>query len=162
MKKIIVIGCPGSGKSTFSRALAAKTGIPLYHLDMLYLNADGTAVEKSVFLDRLAAALADDAWIIDGNYSSTVEMRLSLCDTVFFLDMPASVCLNGIKERRGRARPDMPWIETKEDEAFTEFVLRFEEAERPKLLSLFEKYPEKTVITLKTHAEADAFLNNLA
>ena len=162
MKKIIVIGCPGSGKSTFSRALAAKTGIPLYHLDMLYWNADGTTVEKSVFLNRLAAALAGDAWIIDGNYSSTVEMRLSLCDTVFFLDMPTSVCLNGIKERRGRARPDMPWIETNEDKEFTDFVLRFEKAERPKLLALFEKCPGKTVVTFKTHAEVDAFLNNLA
>ena len=57
MKKIIVIGCPGSGKSTFARALHDKTGIPLYHLDMMYWNADKTTVEKSVFLERLSAVL---------------------------------------------------------------------------------------------------------
>ena len=55
MKKVIVIGCPGSGKSTFSRALHEIVGIPLYHLDMMYWNADRTTVEKSVFLERLHA-----------------------------------------------------------------------------------------------------------
>ena len=53
MKKIIVIGCPGSGKSTFSRELHERTRIPLYHLDMLFWNADKTTVEKSVFLELL-------------------------------------------------------------------------------------------------------------
>ena len=64
MKKIIVIGCPGSGKSTVSRALHNKTGIPLYHLDMMYWNADKTTVEKSVFLERLSAVLKKDELII--------------------------------------------------------------------------------------------------
>ena len=53
MKKVMVIGCSGSGKSTFSRALHDKTNIPLYYLDMLFWNADKTTVEKSVFLERL-------------------------------------------------------------------------------------------------------------
>ncbi len=74
MKKVIVIGCPGSGKSTFSRSLHKKTGIPLHYLDMMYWNADKTTVEKSVFRERLAAVLATDAWIIDGNYGSTMEL----------------------------------------------------------------------------------------
>ena len=69
MKKVIVIGCPGSGKSTVSRALHNKTGIPLYHLDMMYWNADKTTVEKGVFLERLSAVLEKNEWIIDGNYA---------------------------------------------------------------------------------------------
>ena len=60
MKKVIVIGCPGSGKSTVSRALHNKTGISLYHLDMMYWNADKTTVEKSVFLEQLSAVLEKD------------------------------------------------------------------------------------------------------
>ena len=112
MKKVIVIGCPGSGKSTVSKALHNKTGIPLYHLDMMYWNADKTTVEKSVFLERLSAVLEKDAWIIDGNYGSTMELRMAACDTVIFLDYPLDVCLNGIKERFGKPRSDMPWIET--------------------------------------------------
>ena len=77
MKKIIVIGCPGSGKSTFSRELHDRTKIPLYHLDMLFWNADKTTVENSVFLERLNELLDKDEWILDGNFNSTMELRMS-------------------------------------------------------------------------------------
>ena len=107
MQKVIVIGCPGSGKSTFSRALSQITGLPLTHLDMLYWNADKTTVERSVFIERLSEVLQKDAWLIDGNYSSTMELRMQECDTVFFLDYPADICLQGVKDRQGKPRPDM-------------------------------------------------------
>lgn len=80
-----------------------------------YWNADKTTVEKSVFLERLSTVLEKDEWIIDGNYGSTMELRMAVCDTVIFLDCSLEVCLYGIKERRGKPRSDMPWIETEED-----------------------------------------------
>ena len=159
MKKIIVIGCPGSGKSTVSRALYNKTGIPLYHLDMMYWNADKTTVEKSVFLERLSDVLEKDEWIIDGNYGSTMELRMAVCDTVIFLDYPLDVCLGGIKERRGKPRSDMPWIETEEDAEFIEFIKSYNEQQKPKVLELLEKYRDKNIIVFKSREEADAFLN---
>ena len=159
MKKVIVIGCPGSGKSTVSRTLHNKTGIPLYHLDMMYWNADKTTVEKSVFLERMSAVLEKDEWIIDGNYGSTMELRMVACDTVFFLDYPLEICLDGIKERRGKPRSDMPWIETEEDAEFIEFIKNYEEQQKPKVLELLEKYSDKNIIVFKSREEADAFLN---
>ena len=159
MKKVIVIGCPGSGKSTVSRALHNKTGIPLYHLDMMYWNADKTTVEKSVFLERLSAVLEKDEWIIDGNYSSTMELRMAACDTVIFLDYPLDVCLDGIKERRGKPRSDMPWIETEEDTDFIEFIKNYNEQQKPKVLELLEKYSDKNIIIFKGREQADTFLN---
>ena len=159
VKKVIVIGCPGSGKSTVSRALHNKTGIPLYHLDMMYWNADKTTVEKSVFLERLFAVLEKDEWIIDGNYGSTMELRMSACDTVIFLDYPLDVCLDGIKERRGKPRNDMPWIETEEDAEFIEFIKSYNEQQKPKVLELLEKYSDKNIVILRSREQADAFLN---
>ena len=159
MKKVIVIGCPGSGKSTVSRALHNKTGIPLYHLDMMYWNADKTTVEKSVFLERLSAVLEKDEWIIDGNYSSTMELRMAACDTVIFLDYPLEICLDGIKERHGKPRSDMPWIETEEDAEFIEFIKNYNEQQKPKVLELLKKYSEKNIIILGSREQADAFLN---
>ncbi|MBQ8545952.1 MAG: adenylate kinase [Clostridia bacterium] len=159
MKKVIVIGCPGSGKSTVSRALHNKTGIPLYHLDMMYWNADKTTVEKSVFLERLSVVLEKDEWIIDGNYGSTMELRMAACDTVIFLDYPLDVCLGGIKERRGKPRSDMPWIETEEDAEFIEFIRNYNEQQKPKVLELLEKYSDKNIIIFKGREQADAFLN---
>ena len=159
MKKVIVIGCPGSGKSTVSRALHDKTGIPLYHLDMMYWNANKTTVEKSVFLERLSTVLEKDEWIIDGNYGSTMELRMAACDTVIFLDYPLDVCLDGIKERRGKPRSDMPWIETEEDAEFIEFIKSYSEQQKPKVLELLEKYGDKNIVIVKSREEADAFLN---
>ena len=159
MKKIIVIGCPGSGKSTVSRALHNKTGIPLFHLDMMYWNADKTTVEKSVFLERLSAVFEKDEWIIDGNYGSTMELRMAACDTVIFLDYPLDSCLDGIKERRGKSRSDMPWIETEEDAEFIEFIKNYNEQQKPKVLELLKKYGDKNIIILGSREQADAFLN---
>ncbi len=158
MTKIIVIGCPGSGKSTFSRELHALTGIPLFHLDMLYWNPDKTTVDKAVFLDRLTQVLAQDAWIIDGNYASTMERRMAACDTVIFLDYPTDVCLDGIRSRLGKPRPDMPWVEAETDEEFFNFVRDYNRENRPAVLALLEKYSDKRILVFHSRKEADRFL----
>ena len=90
-QKIIILGCSGSGKSTFARALAAKTGLPLVHLDNVWWRADGTHVSREEFDRALAALLQDERWILDGDYSRTYEVRIQAADTVVFLDYPESV-----------------------------------------------------------------------
>ncbi len=159
----MIIGCPGSGKSTFSRTLHQKTGIPLFHLDMLYWNPDRTTVEKAVFRKRLSDTINKNEWIIDGNYGSTIELRLQACDTVFFLDLPPDVCLKGIRERKGKPRSDMPWTENEdeEDAEFIEFIEDFALKSRPGIIELLEKYSHKDIYILKSRDEADAFLNRL-
>lgn len=159
MKKIIVIGCPGSGKSTFSVALHEKTGIPLYHLDMMYWNSDRTTVEKSVFLERLFAVLEKDEWIVDGNYGSTMERRMAACDTVIFLDYPPEICIDGVRARRGKPRSDMPWIEVEEDVEFIEFIKKYHQESRPQVLKLLETYSHKNIIVFTGREQAEIFLN---
>lgn len=161
MKKVIVIGCPGSGKSTFSKHLHKATGLPLFHLDMLYWNPDKTTVDKTVFSVRLADVLQKGAWIIDGNYHSTLETRLERCDTVFFLDYPLELCLNGIKSRKGKPRSDMPWIETEEDKELLGFVERYSSDCRPHVLSLLDGCWDKDIYIFKSRQEADSFLQHL-
>lgn len=163
MKKVIVIGCPGSGKSTFSRALHKITNIPLFHLDMMYWNADKTTVENAVFLERLEEVIQKDEWIIDGNYGSTMELRLQACDAVIFLDYPLEVCLAGISERKGKERADMPWVEpeNEDDEEFMELVRNYNSKNRPEVMRLLEKYSDKDIYIFKSREEAEGLLSLL-
>ena len=84
---------------------------------------------------------------------------MAVCDTVIFLDYPLDVCLDGIKERRGKPRGDMPWIEIEEDAEFIEFIKSYSEQQKPKVLELLEKYSDKNIIIFKSREQADAFLN---
>ena len=163
MKKVIVIGCSGSGKSVFSRSFSAISGLPLYHLDNVWWREDGTNITREEFDARLGEILDQDEWIIDGNYKRTMERRMAACDTVVFFDLPLKVCIEGIKERRGKPRPDMPWkgAGDSDDPEFMEFVRRFNDLHRPHILDLLEKYKDKRIIIFKTRAEANGFLNEI-
>ena len=159
MEKVIIIGCPGSGKSTFGRKLKHITDLPLYHLDMMFWNDDRTTVTKELFIERLNKVMSNSEWIIDGNYGSTMEMRIKECDTVFFLDYPTDVCIEGVTSRMGQSRSDMPWIETENtDEEFISFINKYNSESRPKVIDLLEKYPAKNVIIFKSRADSEEYL----
>ena len=138
MKRIIVIGSPGAGKSTLARRLRDITGIPLYYLDMLWHKADGTHVSKEEFDIRLNEVVQKNRWIIDGNYQRTLKFRLQACDTVFLLDFPLNICLAGAEARIGQAREDLPWLETEFDPEFRQWIVDFPKNELPQIYELLE------------------------
>ena len=163
MQKVLIIGCPGAGKSTFARRLQSLTGLPLYYLDRLWHRPDRTNVTREAFDAALAGLLTRPAWIIDGNYSRTLPGRLEACDTVFFLDFPLEVCLAGVENRRGAQRPDMPWVEEELDAEFLQYILDFGQAQMPAIRAMLEAYRgRRQIFTFHSRAEADAWLNALA
>ena len=162
MKKVIVIGCPGSGKSVFSRQLHAITGLPLYPLDLIRWRADKTFLPKEQMVEEVRKIVATDEWIIDGNYGATMELRMAFCDTIIFLDYPTEVCYEGIMARRGTARPDMPWVEPVDevDPEFVDSVLQYNAVNRPIVLERIQKYADgREVYVFQGREEAAAFLD---
>lgn len=147
----------------FSRSFAHLTGLPLYHLDNIWWRDDGTNIEREDFDERLGEILKSDEWIIDGNYKRTMERRMAACDTVIFFDLPVEVCIEGIKARKGKDRPDMPWKNALEDddEEFMEFIRGYNETHRPCVLELIGKRREKNIIIFNSREQADEFLNQI-
>ena len=159
MLKIIIIGSPGSGKSTFARKLSNAAGIPLYYLDMLWHKPDGTNISRETFDAKLNEIIQKDTWIIDGNYQRTLETRLKECDTVFLLDFPLEVCLSGAKSRIGKKREDLPWVEETFDEEFRQWIVDFPRMQLPRIYELLRTYrKDKQAIVFQSREEAERFL----
>lgn len=161
MKRVIVIGSPGAGKSTFARALRDITGLPLYYLDMIHHKADGTNVPREEFDSRLSVILGSEQWIIDGNYQRTLRVRLESCDTVFLLDYPTEICLAGAAGRVGVKREDMPWVETEFDPEFRQFITDFSKVCLPDIYKALESVPDKDIVIMKSREQAEKYLREL-
>lgn len=159
MRKVIVIGCPGAGKSTFARKLRDATGLPLYYLDMLWHKPDQTNVSREEFEAQIKELVQRDQWIIDGNYLRTMELRLKECDTVFLLDYPLEICLAGAESRIGKRREDLPWIETEFDEEFRQWIIDFPKEQLPQIYELIKKYQDgRDIVIFISREEADEYL----
>ena len=162
MNKVIVIGCPGSGKTTFAEKLQSKTKLPLYYLDAIWHKPDKTHISREDFDVRLKEITSHGSWIIDGNYSRTLERRLEACDTVFLFDLPTELCLQGATERLGKGRYDMPWIDTALDEGLKREIEDFPHKNTPQIYRLLDKYNgKKTIVIFKSREESEDFLSEL-
>ena len=160
-QKIIVLGCPGGGKSEFSKRLHDISGLPLIHLDNVWWKPDRSHISREEFDRKLDEILQGDKWILDGDYSRTYEVRFQACDTVFFLDYGFEECLNGIKERVGKERRDIPWIEQELDPELVKQVENYSILNRPVVLALIEKYSGKNNFIFRSRAEAGAWMSRL-
>jgi len=111
VQRVLVIGSPGAGKSTLAHELACRTGLPLHHLDRMHWLPGWIERDRADGLNAIKQVLADDRWIIDGNYGSSLPLRLTRADTVVWLDYPTTLCLGRVFKRwwqyRGHTRPDM-------------------------------------------------------
>lgn len=162
MKRAVVIGCSGSGKSVFSRKLRDVTGLTLYYLDMIWHKPDGTNISREEFDEKLRSIISRDSWIIDGNYQRTLETRIKACDTVFLFDLPTETCIEGALSRIGKKREDMPWFENELDPQFRQWIESFRENQLPEIYRLLEKYKNgRQIVIFRTREQADKLIEKL-
>ena len=163
MKRILVIGCPGAGKTYFSKRLSKILNLPLVHMDNLYWNKDKTSVDLDTLKARLQPYLEKEEWIIDGNYHKTLEMRLPYASDVFVLDLPRKECIQGILDSIDQPRDDIPWVESEDDAteliAWTaDYGFRTKDEE----IALLNKNKHIKVHVINSRKEMNEYLEKLA
>ncbi len=166
MRRVLVIGSPGAGKSTFARALAERTGLPLIHLDAEYHLPGWTEPDESLWQTRVERLVGGERWIIDGNYGGSMHYRLTKADTAILLDYPTWLCLWRLIKRivtlRGTVRPDAPpGCPERLDLSFLAYVAAFRTAKTPAIERRLAAF-SRTVVRFRRPAEAQAFLDTLA
>ena len=166
MNKVIVIGCPGSGKTTFAEKLAKKTGLPLYYLDAIWHKSDRTHISREEFDKLHREALAGEKWIVDGNFDRTMAERIRYCDTVIYLDFSRVACLLGVVKRilttYGKVRPDMgEGCPERFDMEFLQWVWNYNKNNRERNYQLLKEAAHAEKIVLKNRRAVQQFLKNL-
>jgi len=166
-KRVLVIGSGGSGKTHLARRLGEILGLPVYHLDRMFWKPGWELSSDAEIRCAIEQVLDNDRWIMDGNYSGTMAMRMARADTIIFLDLPTLACLRGVVARylkyRKRTRPDMTEGNIERlTFPFLGWILTYRRRRRPKVLSLLERHcADKTVVILDSRRAVDAFVEQL-
>ena len=162
MKRILVIGCPGAGKTYFAKKLKDIIHLPVIHMDNLYWHEDKTSISQEELSQKLLPYLKQEEWIIDGNYHDTLELRLQYATDVFFLNVTREECIEGILERIDQPRDDIPWVETKEDaEELIAWTEDYEKRTKKEEEDLLNEYPKVKVHRFKSRKEIDIYLESI-
>jgi len=166
MKRVCVLGCSGAGKTTLANEIARRTGLPFRSLDGHYWQPGWVAMPREEWQRTHAGWIAEDRWIIDGNFFSTMAQRLDAADTAIFVDLPAWRCFLRILRRSlrwwGRTRPDMG-EDCKErfDPEFLRYVWNFDRDHRPQILTQLEARPGLRIVPIRNEQERTRFLASL-
>lgn len=164
MRRVLVIGAGGAGKSTMAIRLGQRTGLPVIHLDREYWQPGWIEPDEATWTATVTRLLAQERWILDGNFGGTLERRLAACDTVIFLDLPRRVSLWRVLKRRlrhhGGARPDMaPGCHERLSLHFLWWIWTYPRRRRPQVLRRLQQLrPDQTAVVLQSQAQVERFL----
>ncbi|MFD1885523.1 DNA topology modulation protein [Paenibacillus wenxiniae] len=167
MKRILIIGCSGSGKSTLATQLQPILHLPLIHLDRYYWKPNWEATENDEWDQRVHEFAAGEEWIIDGNYSRTMDLRLKRADLIIWLDIPRRVCLYRVIKRwiqyDGRTRPDLnEACPEKIDWAFLRWVWNYPKRTRPRTIAKLQQLePHQQVVRIHNNKQLHTFIDHL-
>lgn len=163
--KILIVGCCGAGKTYLAHELARKTGLPLIHFDKEYYGPNWQRPAPEAWQTKVKTLTAQPQWIMDGNYYSTLEMRLNFADTVIFVDAKRPVCLFRVLKRvfsvKHRKREDMAaGCRERLDWELLKYVWRFPQNMRPRILTLLNA-GKSNIIILRNRQQTAAFLKSI-
>ena len=167
MRRVAIIGSGGAGKSTLARSLGDVLNIEVVHLDALYWQPGWVSMERAAWEAAQRSLVARERWILDGNYGSTLDLRLAAADTVIFLDLPRMTCVVGVVRRwlrhRGRSRLNGPaGCPDRITREFIRWIWRYPRTHRPTVMAHLARYADgREVIILRSRADVRGFLDDV-
>lgn len=167
MKKIIIIGSGGAGKSTLAKQLGQKLELPVIHLDALFWRPGWDPMPKPEFLARMQEIMKSSQWIIDGNFGSTMDDRLQAADTIIFLHYSRYVCIQRALKRRimyhNKTRPDMgEGCAEKIDPTFLKWIWDYPEEKAPQVLDKLVSHSlTKNIIILRSPKQTNKWIQSI-
>ncbi|TFH05303.1 MAG: DNA topology modulation protein [Candidatus Thorarchaeota archaeon] len=167
LRRILILGPSGSGKSTVGKRIGKILGIPIVHLDMHYWKPNWVETPKDEWPGKVKDLIASKIWVMDGNYTSTLQMRAKAADTLIFLDMTRGLSYFRVVSRylrnRGKTRPDVTeGCPEKIDMDFIRWIWDYPRTKKPVILRFLEKLKSsKNVYILNNQNEIEAFLKAL-
>ncbi len=167
MRRVLVIGCSGAGKSTFAKRLATRTGLPLVSLDAAFWQPGWVETPREPWRQRVADLVAGDNWIMDGTFVATLDLRLPRADTVIWFDHPRRVCMSWVLWRiattYGRGRPEMaPGCPERLDLGFLRYVWTFDTQFRPRIEAALSQHGRHLAPVMFRHdAQVREFLDRI-
>lgn len=166
MERIAIIGCGGSGKSTIAKRLGALLDLPVTHLDAIYYDENWKPLPQDEFAAKQEKLVAGERWLIEGNYASTLPIRLAAADTVIFLDLPAHVCLWGIMQRRWRYRGGQHYQDGVFDRitwSFIKYIWGYRTSMKPRVTALAATHAAHAkLVILSSRKAANRFVAQAA
>jgi adenylate kinase family enzyme len=166
MERIAIIGCGGSGKSTIAKRLGTLLDLPVTHLDAIYYDEKWQPLPQDEFAAKQEKLVAGERWLIEGNYAGTLAIRLAAADTVIFLDLPASVCLWGIVQRRWRYRGGQHHQDGVFDRitwSFIRYIWGYRKSMKPRVMALTAEHsPNAKLIMLSSRRATNQFVAEAA
>jgi adenylate kinase family enzyme len=171
-RRVVVTGMAGAGKSTFSRALSAKTGLPVIHLDLHFWKPGWIPTPDDEWRERQRGLLAGVEWIVDGNYHATLDLRLERADTAVFLDTPWWICARRALARGVRKRPagfELPvgcdesaWRRLRDEWRLAWRIWRVRRSERERELAILSQHGKRVSLhVLRSRRAVRGFLDGL-
>ena len=145
MRRVLVIGSPGAGKSTLATRLAAALELPVHYLDLHHWKPGWQYRETAEARERVRAIVETPVWVMDGNFAESFDLRMPRADTLVWLDYPRSTCVRRILLRsirdHGRQKPDLPeGCPEKFDASALRFAWKFPAQSRPQIVTALERH----------------------
>jgi len=166
--KVIIIGSPGAGKSVLTRRINKFLCYPVLHLDKVFHTGGKSHISREELVEKVKDfASRNDKWIIDGNYISTLEMRVKLADTIILLNISSDICLANAYKRSEQSikkdtiRDDMAegFDETLTEE-FINFIKDFEKDTMPRIKEVLKNNSDKNVIIINNYRELEDLVDS--